>query len=72
MEHDIDNMHLHDLYDLFEEKTKEFLKLLEDRKADGYKIPDLKLLIDKIQAEISSRKYHINGKEISHGLTFFL
>ena len=72
MQHDIGNMNPHDLYDLFEEKTKEFSGLLEDRKADGYKSRDLKLLIDKIQAEISSRKYHINGKEISHGLTFFL
>jgi len=72
MQHDIGNMNPRDLYDLLEEKTKELLKLLEDRKADGYKIRDLKLLIDKIQAEISSRKYHINGKEISHGLTFFL
>ena len=53
---DPENMNLSDLYDLLAVKTNELLKLLPQRNVDGYKIRDLKLEVENIQAAIQSKK----------------
>jgi hypothetical protein len=56
MQPDLENMNDHDLCDLLVVKTTEFLKIHDRKNADGYKIRDLKLEIEKIQETIKSNK----------------
>jgi hypothetical protein len=56
MQSDLDNMNLHELCDLLAAKTTELMKLFDKRNEDGYKLRDLKLEVEKIQAIIKVRK----------------
>jgi hypothetical protein len=65
MQFDLDNMNLRSLCDLLVLKTTEFIVLLDQRNADGYKIRDLKLEVEKIQETINVKKSE-NGLSLQY------
>ena len=52
----LQKMSLDELRDLFLVTVTEFMKLTEQRDADGYRIRDLKVDIEAIQEEINLKK----------------
>ena len=60
MQFNLEAMSLQDLSYLLVNKTIELTKLLEQKNADGYKIRDLKLDVEKIRDTLKSKRSPIH------------